>query len=958
MSWQPPPSFTSGEKQRDGSSSRSPTENTGNSSGGKTKKKTWVPPTYVPELPGDMPLAGLNSIMVKEHGAYKTNEVVREHHTSPRGVSKDTTTKTPRKAVGWNQSLFVVDQESSNSVKEKAKDHQQTSNDSKILQVDDDDDNDDLGEHEIQIPSREALGYKSIVSKREHLLVDKTLLRTRLEWSQLLVSKAFKPYRQMICAVDDDLPDPKDIDEIDEADSGEDYLEGKKELIKIRDEMLDDPDLNEKEIAAFFEGFKLFQMKSNSLQSQLDGLKTMQKLQLNGAAQSQVFGSRSMSMLSLGRVGPSKSAFFRESPAIPLVTRRDQDANDESSEQPIITPSKSQPKGFDTSSSSLRTMSIRRIRNQTEGHAGSDDIRKLLEELEEAERRQKKLEKQLAQAGVVIAEDIPYHIAKEKVTSIARRMEEIGTHSSGDKKLQEEYFLLEQDMEKYTAALQLTDEWIEEQEEMERQWEEAVAPGNEDALKKVRRHMPVDVRNRSETSLASDVTPNGMVLPKATAKKFKRTNVLQILRIDPQDIVPMHAATLENMRITGLTLTERRAIYCHLKDIGPRWKAMQGDKMTERKWTWFSMMKANFKENMDSWQRHVDQYGPPGNHPYFSRENPNAGGCPLIGKQCPLKADKAIDYDGDYGYPEGQEYFKTEVKKSDVDNLSKARDEAHEALKEKKSHERSALLKTHYKGKILQVTLANGSCEAMDDTMDTIEKVQENWIKMRLSEGQPTEEGKRKEVIRFKDALKELKLSILQFAERSGMQLTGKRDANADHPDVRSVLELGLCEEVVERAFDFFDGIEHRMMEVHLKDGTVKVTIQQLRSLLDELHERNLNTLKMLGHEKPPKPSRVFKTRQIIEKNVQNELEKQGKALPREAAVSAKTPTGRPGGAGRGDLLTALKGRGGGRGESGSPGPGRGDLLSALQGRGGGRGRGRGGGLMAAIQARGKQTSS
>ena len=136
----------------------------------KQKNKTWVPPTYVPELPGDMPLVGLNSIMVKEHGAYKTSEAIREHHSSPRGVSKDTATTSPRKAVGWNQSLFVVDQESSNSVKEKTKDRQQTSNDAKILQVNDDDD-DDLDEHEIQIPSRESLGYQSIVSKREHLLM-------------------------------------------------------------------------------------------------------------------------------------------------------------------------------------------------------------------------------------------------------------------------------------------------------------------------------------------------------------------------------------------------------------------------------------------------------------------------------------------------------------------------------------------------------------------------------------------------------------------------------------------------------------------------------------------------------------------------------------------------------------------------------------------------------------------
>jgi hypothetical protein len=127
--------------------------------------------------------------------------------------------------------------------------------------------------------------------------------------------------------------------------------------------------------------------------------------------------------------------------------------------------------------------------------------------------------------------------------------------------------------------------------------------------------------------------------------------VLQILRIDPQSILPMRPSTLENMSVTGLTLTERRALYQHLIDVGPRWKAMQAEKMTKRKWTWYNMMKSNFKENVDSWQRHVDKYGPPGNHPYATRDNPTAG-CPLLGKQCPLKADKIVDYDDDYGFPE------------------------------------------------------------------------------------------------------------------------------------------------------------------------------------------------------------------------------------------------------------------------------------------------------------------
>ena len=79
-------------------------------------------------------------------------------------------------------------------------------------------------------------------------------------------------------------------------------------------------------------------------------------------------------------------------------------------------------------------------------------------------------------------------------------MEEIGSADvkHEDKKeqarLREEYFKLEQDMEKFNTALTLTDEWIEEQEEMEQKWEDNNAPENEEALKKLRRHMPVNVK--------------------------------------------------------------------------------------------------------------------------------------------------------------------------------------------------------------------------------------------------------------------------------------------------------------------------------------------------------------------------------------------------------------------------------------------------------------------------------
>jgi hypothetical protein len=140
----------------------------------------------------------------------------------------------------------------------------------------------------------------------------------------------------------------------------------------------------------------------------------------------------------------------------------------------------------------------------------------------------------------------------------------------------------------------------------------------------------------------------------------------------------MHPSSIEGMRTTGLTLTERRALHEHLKDLGPKWKTMASDKMAERKWMWHESLKNKDKELVDKYQPHIDQYGPPDNHPYAKRNDPNGGGCPLLGNQCPVKADLAIDYNNDYGFPEGPEYNIDKAVKSNllsVEDLEKRKNE-------------------------------------------------------------------------------------------------------------------------------------------------------------------------------------------------------------------------------------------------------------------------------------------
>ena len=312
-----------------------------------------------------------------------------------------------------------------------------------------------------------------------------------------------------------------------------------------------------------------------------------------------------------------------------------------------------------------QSVELSTITNRDSVQDETEKMKELLIELEEAEKYQRRLEKQLKKAGVVIAEDIPYDVAKQKVCEISLKMSELHdkSHSlsNGGKKQSDaeaEYFKLEQEMEKYITALELTDEWIKEQAEEERKWEESMEEDNKAALSMVLRHMPVDVKNRSEAQLMENPTPNGKFLPRSIAQKFKRTNCLQLLRTDPKKMIAWHPSMFENLSVSGLTLAERRALHQHLKSVGAYWKEGStgvGDKMLERKLVWFETLKSNFRECRFAYERHIDMYGPPGNHPYAASSGDK--GCPMIGKQCPLRANKGMDYSGDYGYPEESVYF-------------------------------------------------------------------------------------------------------------------------------------------------------------------------------------------------------------------------------------------------------------------------------------------------------------
>jgi hypothetical protein len=287
------------------------------------------------------------------------------------------------------------------------------------------------------------------------------------------------------------------------------------------------------------------------------------------------------------------------------------------------------------------------IRNIPEPH--SNNTKKLLFEIEAVEQRQNRLEKTLKQHGVAVSEDIPFDVAKDKIAELQEQMK---LATSDHKK----YYALEEEMSKYVTAMMLTDEFAEEQRIAEAEWEYSIEADNIAALRKVRSHVPVNIRNMTEEELTSNPTPNGKILPKAMALKFKRTNVLQLIRVNPIDLERMHPSLIEGLRSTGLTLTERRALHEHLKDVGAKWQELQQDPSIERKYSWFMGLKSKFKEMVTAYDKHVQEFGPPGDHPYAKRNDPPGSGCTLLGNQCPVKADSVLSYEEDYGYPQEAEF--------------------------------------------------------------------------------------------------------------------------------------------------------------------------------------------------------------------------------------------------------------------------------------------------------------
>ena len=309
------------------------------------------------------------------------------------------------------------------------------------------------------------------------------------------------------------------------------------------------------------------------------------------------------------------------------------------------------------STMSCRELSIQRLKRRLTASRKREtsEVEELLKELQEAQERQKRLEQQLNNAGISIAEDIPYQEAKDQVKVIAQQMEDIGhsqaTHDDPQTqaKLRQDYYILEQKMEKYIRALELTDEYVQEQVKIERAWDEENRTENLSALIAVWKHMPVTIRKRSIAEWLVTPTPNGKFLPKPFLVKFSRTNVLTMLRMDPELIRKSHPSNLEQQRVSNLTLTERRALEAYLQPIATKHWHHGKDPLTKRKWNWYCLLRENLKDHVRRYREHESMYA-------TSSSNGGGGGvaccdCPRNIK-CPVKANQQLDYFvEDFGYP-------------------------------------------------------------------------------------------------------------------------------------------------------------------------------------------------------------------------------------------------------------------------------------------------------------------
>ncbi|RLN14814.1 hypothetical protein BBJ28_00016266 [Nothophytophthora sp. Chile5] len=492
---------------------------------------------------------------------------------------------------------------------------------------------------------------------------------------------------------------------------------------------------------------------------------------------------------------------------------------------------------------------------QTELYTNADDESAALK------KKLKILERQLQHAGISVAEVIPYAVAKQKVAEISKRLQEIGSsevvleNKQAQAAARKEYYVLEQEMEKYHTALVMTDEYIEEQRRQEFEWEQANRVANIDAARLLRSAIPVDISWLSEKDLTRLETPTGAVFPAELARRLKRTNVLQLLRVNPKTIVKMHPSVIEGYRTTGLTLLERRALHHVMQEPFQEWKKQQKEEMAQKKYVWYSKLKDALVAAVANFEKHCElSTGSVDTTESEDGEDPSTQlhTCELLGLSCPVRSEGKVRklYSG-LGFSPDAEYFKEEILKSDPEGAGeKALLEAQAHAREMVANQRQRDLKVHYKMNMRGVAQALVALEEMDVLLERVRMLDEVFpYSPAVAQGDDAGESHEcEQLAQCNSLLSNARELALLLAKRVGICLSGKRGMVNDEEDTRSPMEV---REAV-RAVDF---LLHMLADIHallfeeasvLREKKSAVSLGALKhveELLLDVHRKNEQAL-------------------------------------------------------------------------------------------------------------------
>jgi hypothetical protein len=331
--------------------------------------------------------------------------------------------------------------------------------------------------------------------------------------------------------------------------------------------------------------------------------------------------------------------------------------------------------------------------------------------------------------------------------------------------------------------------------------------------------------------------PSGEPFPKELAKRLKRTNILQLIqidplditKIDPLDITKMHPSVIESYRTAGLALIERRALHEVLRIPFKVWEKQQKEELNKKKFMWYKKLQEILHSSARQFENHCGK----------TTDNHK---CDLVATSCPVRAEEKIAqlYMNGHGFPDEKQYFKQDILKSDPDGAGeKALLEAQAHAKEVASNQRQRELMAHYKMNVRAIVLTNGVLNEMDMALEQMRNTEEAFGRKFLH--------KRVDAVTEK-LLLDAALPIVETArnvmvlmdKRSGICMSGKRDITKDDDDTRSPVEVSLSADIVTYISQLIEDVSERQSTSSNPHAVrTMATINIIKELMIDLTMKN-----------------------------------------------------------------------------------------------------------------------